>query len=94
MARALATRAPTAALSSPDFALAFTHHDNHFALAGLIPPQAAVAAVFLVVGGLHVSTKICPVDFYHATNLISALLSCHSLADFMRQYESSFILHI
>lgn len=64
-------------------AFALAHDDDDAALAVLIDRKAAIAAVFLVVGRLHVTAEIGAVDFDFPAGFQRIDFRSHRLADFV-----------
>ncbi len=74
--------------------VALAHDDHATALAGLVFPEATVAAVFFVVRGLHVATKISAVDFNVARYLAIFHFVGECLAELVRQHEGRLVLAV
>lgn len=75
-------------------AFALAHNDDDAALAILIDRKPAVAAVFLVVGWLHVTAEIGAVDFDFAAGFHRLDFGRHRLADFVGHDVGRLILAV
>ncbi len=73
---------------------ALAHDDHDTALAVLVDREATVAAVFLVIGRLHVTADIAAVDFHDARGFHRLDFRCEGFADFVRENESRLVLHV
>ncbi len=73
---------------------ALAHDDDDAALAVLIDRETTVAAIFLVVGRLHVTAHVAAVDFHDARGFHRLDFRREGFADFVGENESRLVLHV
>jgi hypothetical protein len=70
---------------------------NHgLALPGLIRREAAIGAVLTDVGGFHVPSKVCGIEFRRlafAADRPALHFGCHSLAELMGKHEGALVAY-
>ena len=75
-------------------AAALADHDHDLALAGLVSAQAAVNAVLLQVGGLHVAAEVGAIDFglgAVVADLAALHFLGHGFAQLVREHEGRLV---
>jgi hypothetical protein len=75
-------------------AIAFADNHDCLSLAGLVAGKTAIAAVFNMIGRLHVTAKIAAIDFRNyafASKLAALHFFGHGLAKLMEQHESGLV---
>ncbi len=73
---------------------ALAHDDDDAALAVLVDRKATVAAVFLVVGRLHVTAEISAIDLDFAAGLHRLDFGREGFANFVGENEGRLVLHV